>query len=337
MPSLLPGPVHAAAHARLGVFSLAELTAAGVTEREVRSAVRAGDWVRLRRGWFIGAGDLVAAEATGRRHTVDVLAVTGALARPTAVLSHATAARIWGLPVPAGSPADVRLTDPDRWRRGPGYVMAHADLPDVDVTTAGRHRLTTVARTLVDNAREWSELAAVAAMDVALLRGMVTEGGLQATLGRHRFAPRNPRAVRAVAAADGRAETWLETKGRLRFRAAGLPPFVPQVELWVGDRLLKVADGWYEEAAVVVEFDGRVKYVRPAYGGRPEDVLFEEKRTEDALRAVGVRFVRLVNEDLGPGWAPVEDRVRRELRVPGPAVRSFRAVPRSVGRCRAVG
>jgi hypothetical protein len=112
---------------------------------------------------------------------------------------------------------------------------------------------------------------------------------------------------------------------------------VPQVELWVGGRLLKVVDGWYGNAAVAVEFDGRVKYVRPAYGGSPEDVLFEEKRTEDALRALGVRFVRLVDEDLGPGWSPVEQRVRRELLVPGPAVRSFRAVPRAVGRRRAVG
>lgn len=337
MSSLLPGPVHVSASARLGVFSLAELTAAGMTEREVRSAVRSGAWVRLRRGWFIGAGDLAAAEAAGRRHEVDALAVTGALARPTAVLSHETAARIWGLPVPAGLTTDVRLTDPGRWRTGPGYVIAHAGLPAEEVTTHGRHRLTTVARTLVDNAREWRELPAVAAMDAALLRGLVTDEDLQATLARHRLAPRNPRAVRAVAAADGRAETWLETKGRLRFRAAGLPPFVPQVELWVGDRLMKVADGWYGDAALVVEFDGRVKYVRPAYGGRPEDVLFDEKRTEDALRALGVRFVRLVDEDLGPGWAAVEERVRRELSVPGPTVRPFRVVPRSVGRRRAVG
>jgi hypothetical protein len=337
VPPLLPGPVHVSASARLGVFSLTEFTAVGVTEREVRTAVRAGDWVRLRRGWFIGAAHLAAAEAAGRRHEVDAFAVTGALARPTAVLSHATAARLWGLPVPAGLSSDVRLTDPDRWRTGPGYVMAHAHLPDEEVTTRGRHRVTTVARTLVDSAREWAELPAVAAMDAALLRQLVTEDELRATIDRHRFAPRTPRAARAVAAADGRAETWLETKGRLRFRAAGLPPFVPQVELWVGDRLLKVADGWYEDAALVVEFDGRVKYVRPAYGGRPEDVLFEEKRTEDALLALGVRFVRLVDEDLSPGWVSVEDRVRRELQVPGPPIRAFRAVPRSIGRRRAVG
>ncbi|WP_460683320.1 hypothetical protein [Modestobacter lapidis] len=48
-----------------------------------------------------------------------------------------------------------------------------------------------------------------------------------------------------------------------------------------------------------------------------------------------MRFVRLVNADLGRGWAPVESRMRRELVVPGPVERSFRAVPRALGRVRA--
>jgi hypothetical protein len=337
VPLPLPGPVRVAASARLGLFDSVGLKAAGVTEREVRSAVRSGAWVRLRPGLFVTAAHLAETEAAGRRRELDVLAVTTALARPSAALSHGTAAWLWGLPVRAGLPPDVRLTDPHRWRTGPGYVMTRAELPDDEVTTHGRHRLTTPARTLVDTAREWPELPAVAAMDAALLRGLVTPELLQETLRRHRFAARIPRAVRAVAAADGRAESWLETRGRLRFRAAGLPPYVPQVELWVDGRLVKVADGWYDDAALAVEFDGRVKYVRPAYGGSPQDVLFVEKRREDVLRSVGVRFLRLVNEDLGPGWAPVEARVRRELVLAGPVERSFRAVPRDLSRQRVVG
>ncbi|GAB3359228.1 type IV toxin-antitoxin system AbiEi family antitoxin domain-containing protein [Modestobacter lapidis] len=239
----LPGPVRVAASSRCGLFSSADLTAAGVTEREISSAVRSGCWVRVRRGWFVTATDLAAVEAAGRRPELDVLVVTSALARPGAALSHGTAARLWGLPVPAGLAPDVRLTDPDRWRSGPGYVMTRAELPGDEVTTRGGHRLTIPARTLVDTAREWAELPAVAALDAALLRGLVTPEQLQEVLERHRFAPRTPRAARAVAAADGRAETWLETRGRLRFRSAGLPPYVPQVELWVDGRLVKVVDG----------------------------------------------------------------------------------------------
>ncbi|GAB3359222.1 hypothetical protein GCM10027300_30480 [Modestobacter lapidis] len=79
----------------------------------------------------------------------------------------------------------------------------------------------------------------------------------------------------------------------------------------------------------------RGPYIRAGLPTAPPDVLFDEKRREDLLRAVGVRFVRLVNADLGRGWAPVESRMRRELVVPGPVERSFRAVPRALGRVRA--
>ena len=330
----LPSTVSAAAAVRMGLFSTADLRAAGVTAPEIRSAVRTGAWIRVRTGLYATADTLAQAGAAGRRHEVDALAVTITLARPAAVLSHATAAQLWGLPVPAGLPPVVRLTDPYRWRSGPGYVVTRAGLPDDEVTTLGRHRLTTPDRTVVDTAREWPELAAVAAMDAALLRGLVTPESLQRTLARHRFLPRIPRAVRAAEAADGRAETWLETRGRLRFRAAGLPPFVPQVELWVDGELLKVVDGWYEDAALAIEFDGRVKYERPRYGGTPAEVVFDEKRREDVLRSLGVRFVRLVNDDLDAGWGPVEERVRRDLAVPGPTDRRFTAVPRAHGRVR---
>ena len=51
---------------------------------------------------------------------------------------------------------------------------------------------------VVDTAREWPELPAVAALDAALLRGLVTPQLLQGTLERHRFVPRIPRAVRPV-------------------------------------------------------------------------------------------------------------------------------------------
>lgn len=330
----LPSALREAAAARHGLFTTEELQAVGITEREVRTAVRTGTWTRLRPGVFVTATDLAAARTARRGVHVAAAAVLTSLARPGAVLGHATAARLWRLPVPAGTSPDVRLIDPGRWRRGPGYAMTRALLPPDEVTWLDGLPVTTPARTLVDVAREWSELAAVAAIDAGLLHGLTTEADLRAVIRVHECAPRTPRAVRAVDLADGRAESWLETRGRLRFAAAGLPAFVPQVELWLDGRLVKVADGWYDEAALAVEFDGRVKYVRPAYGGTPEQVLFDEKRREDALRAAGVRFARLVDDDLGAGWDLVHRRLVRELAVPGPTERVFTAVPRPRGRSR---
>jgi hypothetical protein len=54
----LPAPLRVAAQARSGLFGTADPTAAGVTEREIRSAVRSGTWVRLRPGLFVTAADL---------------------------------------------------------------------------------------------------------------------------------------------------------------------------------------------------------------------------------------------------------------------------------------
>jgi hypothetical protein len=323
------------ARRRLGIFTTADLTARGVSQAEVRTAVRAGDWVRLRTGVFVSATDLAEVERTGRRPGLDALAVTTSLARPSAVLSGATAAWVWGLPRPRASAATVHLTDPYRWRRGRGWQMTHASLPDDEVTVRGAYRVTTAARTVIDLARTWPEVNAVAAVDAALLRRLTTPDELDRLLDRQASVPGIPQAVRAVALADGRAESWLETYGRLTFAALGLPPFVPQVELWVDGRLLKVADGWYPESAVAIEFDGRVKYRRPRCGRTPEGELWEEKRNEDLLRSFGVRFVRPTAEDLSPSRRRALDHlVRRQLAIKGPQLREFREVPAPEGRWR---
>jgi hypothetical protein len=333
-PLTAPVAVDEPARRRLGIFTTADLARSGVGESEIRAAVRAGTWVRLRTGVFVSSGDLAEIERTGRRPGLDALAVTTGLDRPSAVLSGSTAAWVWGLPRP-GATTTVELTDPHRWRRGRGWLMTRASLPDDEITSRGAYRVTTAARTLVDVARSWPELPAVAALDAALLRRLTTREELTRVLARQARVAGVPRAVRAVQLADGRAESWLETCGRLVFAALGLPPFVPQVELHVDGRLLKVVDGWYPEAALAVEFDGRVKYRRSRYGRTPGEELWAEKRTEDALRALGVRFVRLAAEDLaGRNRQALSSRVRQALAGPAPGVRGFREVARAEGRPR---
>lgn len=331
----VPLAVAEPARRRLGIFTTADLAERGVSKEEVRTAVRTGAWVRLRTGVFTTADDLAEVERTDRRPGLDALAVVTGLDRPSAVLSGTTAAWVWGLPRPSTPMAVVHLTDPHRWRRGSGWVMIRADLPDGEVAQRGAYRVTTAARTVVDLARSWPEVHAVAAVDAALLRGLTTRAELAGLLDRQATVPGIPRAVRAVDLADGRAESWLETWGRLTFAALGLPPFVPQVELWSDGRLLKVVDGWYADAALAIEFDGRVKYRRPAFGRTPEDELWREKRTEDLLRSLGVRFVRVTADDM-PSAPRVRlgALVRRLLAGPGPGAGDVRAVPRAVGRWR---
>jgi hypothetical protein len=107
-----------------------------------------------------------------------------------------------------------------------------------------------------------------------------------------------------------------------------------QVEIRTGGRLAGVVDAWFDDAAVAVEFDGRVKYTDPWRERSPERVLWEEKRREDELRTLDIRVVRIADADLGGRWPAVETRLRAMVAAAGPARRRFTATPRSEGRRR---
>jgi hypothetical protein len=139
-------------------------------------------------------------------------------------------------------------------------------------------------------------------MDAALLAERTSLDDLRRATGAVHHWRGAGRAARATAHADGRAESPLETRGRLRI---------------VG--------------AIAVEFDGRVKYSDPWRGRAPERVLWEEKRREDEMRALDIRVVRLADADVGSGWPRAERRLRDLPAVPGPAVRRFAATPRGRG------
>jgi hypothetical protein len=211
--------------------------------------------------------------------------------------------------------------------------MTRSPLPAADVTTRNGIPITTAARTLVDCAREWEVDDAVVAMDAALLAEQTTEPDLHRAVAAARGWPRVVRAARAVALADGRAESPLETRGRLRIVGAGLPTPELQVEIRSAGRLVGVVDGWFDEAAVAVECDGKVKYTDPWRGRTPERTLWEEKRREDELRALDIRIVRMGEADVHqPRWLRVENRLRDLLAAPGPSTRRFSVARRTKGR-----
>jgi predicted transcriptional regulator of viral defense system len=323
--------LRASAERQLGVFTATDARRAGYQHAEIRHLLSSGTWVRLRRGVYMTAEEVARAESVGRRHRIDCLAVLLELRRQTAVISHESAARLWGLPVRRSLRHHVRLTDPTLSRRGRGYVITQAPLGDDDVARSGPLRLTSVGRTLLDCARTWDTDDAVVAMDAGLLAGAVTRQQLGAGVAALRGWPGSARAARAVALADGRAESPLETRGRLRIVGAGFPTPELQVEIHADGRLVGVVDAWFEEAAVAVEFDGRVKYTQPWRGRSPERVLWDEKRREDELRALDIRVVRVVDDDLDGRWPRIEGRLRELLAIPGPAVRRYRSIPRTYG------
>lgn len=316
--------LRAVADSRLGVFTSQEALAVGYRDEDIRTQLRARRWIRLRKGVYIDATDLPTSDGR-ERHLVDGLAVLLSLdAGP--VLSHGSAARLHGLIVPRTDAREVRVTAVDQWRRGRGYKVARAALPSDDVVPWLAFGSTSVPRTLVDCAREWSLSDSVIAIDAALQDRKVDRAELQRAVlaGSHRVGIAG--AARALDLADGRAESPLETRGRLALLFAGLPKPELQVEIYDRAGLIGRVDAWYEEAAVAVELDGRVKYLDPRSGSSPGEVLWKEKRREDRMRDVGVRVVRVADEDIRVARAQKMARIRDLLAAPYVGERQFRTV-----------
>lgn len=330
--------LRAVAERRLGLFTAVDARRAGYEHDEIRRLRSSGHWVALRRGIYTTAENLAQSTSPRRRHLIDCLAVLLELDRPTATVSSMSAARAWGLPLRRSADPTVQLTHPTAWRHGRGFHMTRAPLHATEIIRMGPLPVTTMPRTLVDCARAWSLEDAVVAMDAALLAGRTSPTELRHALDGEHGWPGIVRAARAVALADGRAESPLETLGRLRIVGTGLPRPELQVEIRTAERLVAVVDGWFDEAAVAVEFDGRVKYTDPWRGRTPERVLWEEKRREDELRSLDIRVVRIADRDLAlPGWGRIEGRLRELLGSAGPGTRSFTATPRDAGRQRRAG
>ena len=139
-------------------------------------------------------------------------------------------------------------------------------------------------------------------------------------------------AVRALSLADGRAESPLETRGRLRIVGAGLPTPELQVEIRGAGRLVGVVDAWFDEAAVAVEFDGRVKYTRPV--ARPLARAGRCGTRSDARTNCG-HSTSASSASSTPisvrRWPAKEARLRALLASPGPGTRRFTATPRARG------
>lgn len=292
-PSLVPGRV----------FLRREAIAEGRSEGEVARLIRRGEWVRVRWGGYCTREVWLAADERGR-HLLEAAAVVRALDGPP-VLSHASAAAAWGLPLWGQNLDDVHVTRTDgRSARHRAGVVHHAGalLPDEVVERAG-FLVTTPTRTLLDAAAHCEVEAGVALADAALHAELTTADELLRALDGRRDWPGAAQAARVVSLADGRSESVGESRLRIACMGFGWPTIEPQ--RCFDTRLGRAyVDLWIEEWRIALEFDGRVKYrmEQAARQGRPvEDVLWAEKRREDALRALGITVVRVV-------WADLRDR-----------------------------
>lgn len=238
-----------------GVFTLAQVHAAGFTPSAVQHRLRTERWELVRGGVYRVPGSVRTWE---QRLMAAVLA-----AGEGAVASHCSAAALLGIPGFArrGRP---EVTVPRGKRHRDASITVHEcnALPQSHITVVDGIRCTRVARTLVDLAGVVPSARIERTIDTCLSAGNVSLVLLASTVadvgrpGRHGIALlRHLLAERG----DGYVAPASELEARFRrlLRAAGLPE--PVFEHNVGDASgwAGRADGAYLDIHVLVELDGR--------------------------------------------------------------------------------
>lgn len=272
----------------------------GLSAEEVERLLAHGVWVRIRRGTY-ATRDAWGELDGGQRHRI----LSGAVVRvmgPPAVLGHESAAVLHGLPTWGMDLSAVHVV---RGARGHGSrrqagVMHHASqLPSEHVVEVDGVPVTSPARTIADLARELPFEPAVVVADACLHQELATEDEIRDLMLWQSDWPGSRGAARALSFADALAESVLESRGRVRMANDRLPE--PELQVDILDEagaFVARADFLIRRHSTVIEADGRLKY-RAATAGRPlEDVLWAEKRREDALRALGYEVVRFTWDDL---------------------------------------
>jgi hypothetical protein len=274
------------------------LLAEGYNHDDLRRLQQRSELVRVRRGAYVTESrpDL----AIDERHRRLVMATMPQL-REGAILSHGSAAVLHGLPVWPEAVERVHVT---RNRQGNGtrrsIVQVHGTpLDPREVTTIDGVPVSSLTRTVLDLARTLPMDQAVAAGDRALALGLAEEELGTGLLAMERW-PGVRSARRALAFLDVRSESVGESVSRVRLMEEGLPAPVPQREVFGPDgRLIARVDFCWDEQKTIGEFDGKIKYGRLLKPGqRIEDVIFDEKVREDALRDLGWQIVRWLWRDL---------------------------------------
>jgi very-short-patch-repair endonuclease len=280
-----------------GPATRATAAASGISSWQLRHR----DVVRLSRDTYLPRAVL-------RELPVRIAAVL--LTAPAeAVVSHLTAAALWGVAVPMQSQDDVGIhltvSTGSAVRGRSDRVVHRSPLEPGEVTTRAGFPLTTPERT-------WRDLAAVLvppallAVTDQLLAHWVTADDLARQLHRQPTGRGSARARLVLPVGDRRAESPMESVLRWLLHAAGLP--APELQFEVSSAVgefIGRADMAWPDRKVLVEFDGNVH--------RERDVFVNDLRRQNRLVAEGWTVLRFTSADVYGRPDEVVAAIRRAL------------------------
>jgi hypothetical protein len=257
-----------------GVLSYGQLRELGFSKGHIARAQEAGRLQRLHRGVYaVGHAPL----SDRARATAALLVFPG-----TAVLSHRSAAWLWGL-IPT-APREAEVTLAARGNRRPGLRIHRVwSLADEERTTYEELPVTSVARTLVDLAGSTSGRELSRVVDRARRRGKLDLAAIDRALGRRSgsFGRERLREVLRLY----RQPAFDRARSELLFLDAihdvGLS--VPKINCWVEKWEI---DAYWEAERFAVEVDGW-----ETHGSR--DAFESDRLRQEDLKLAGIDSIRI--------------------------------------------
>lgn len=283
-------------------FTRAECLASGVTSSQLVRAVDRGEVTRIVPGLYALTTRWDEREPWHRH--LDI-AEAAARTTPDAIVSHASAAALLGLPMPPRPPPratmtlldDRRTSEGDSWRR---FHRGHTPPAHV-VIDHGRPYLVH-SRTVIDCMRDMRPGDALAVLDAALGAGLVSGPELLEMRRHQRRWPGIAAADPILRLGDGRRESWLESSSAWAMARLELPPGIPQVLVYdATGRFIGRVDVLWPELGVVGEADGKAKYLMGANpAGLPDEEVIGRAMRAQNVREAGLHGLGLQVFRWGP-------------------------------------
>ncbi len=242
------------------------------------------EYRRVMHGMYVPAG-------TEIDHGVRTLAALLWMSDAAVLTAHSAA---WWYGVTYAEPGDpVMLILPRELPiKGARGVRVHvSDLVDVDIQIVDGLRLAAPIRTAWDAATLTPPRTALATVDGLLRRNLLTKTELQGHLTLRAGTWGVTRARPVFKLADGRSESPAESWTRWLLHQAGIPPAVPQFEVFDerGLFVARVDFGW-PDRKIALEYDG-------AYHADPLQQIKDRERVS-ALKSLGWTVIHMTASDL---------------------------------------
>jgi hypothetical protein len=264
-----------------GPTTRSAVRASGLSDRELRHPAVS----RLSRDTYLP--NALRTELTSR------LAAVLLTAPPGAVISHVSAADLWGLQIPMRDRADqrVHLTVPTTSRAESRIDRRLYRLP-LDERSVVRRRpipVTTPTRTWRDLAAVLERPALLAVTD-QMVGGLIGRDELRAELVARPGGRGAARARDVLPLADGRAESPMESVLRWLIVSSDVPAPDLQFDVCDAHGFVGRADLGWPDQRVIVEFDGDVH--------REREVFVRDARRQNRLIAAGWTVLRFTSADV---------------------------------------